>query len=217
MAARVAESIRQAGHSTFFDSDREDGIAPGAAWQRTLFRELRICDAVVFLNSGAGRTSMSCHSELVVAAELGKRLYSLDLGPDLPPHPLLGSLQGIRFDSTVDDGVQRLAHSLSLDGLAGSTRLRWERGRPPYPGLAALDMADAGVFFGRENEVRDLMTRVDGPLGQRDGDLVVVIGPSGAGKSSLVRAGLAAGLAVPQSGWAVADPFEPGLVPLDRL
>jgi energy-coupling factor transporter ATP-binding protein EcfA2 len=73
------------------------------------------------------------------------------------------------------------------------------------------------VFFGREAEVRDLVARVDGPLGQRDGDLVVVIGPSGAGKSSLVRAGLAARLAVPQSGWAVANPFEPGLLPLDRL
>jgi WD40 repeat protein/energy-coupling factor transporter ATP-binding protein EcfA2 len=217
MAARVADGIRLAGHSIFLDSDREDGIAPGAAWQRTLFRELRICDAVVFLNSHAGQTSMWCHSELVVAAELGKRVYSLDLGPDLPPHLLLGSLQGIRFDSTVDDGVQRLAQGLSLDGLAGSARLRWERGRPPYPGLAAMDVADAGVFFGREAEVRDLVALVDGPLGQRDGDLVVVMGPSGAGKSSLVRAGLAARLAIPRSGWAVADPFEPGLLPLDRL
>src|ERR1700723_2200522 len=143
IAARVAEGIRQAGHVIFLDSDREDGIAPGAAWQRTLLRELRTCDAVVFLNSGAGQASMWCHSELVVAAELGKRIYSLDLSPDLHPHPLLESRQGIRFDSTVDDGVERLAHSLSLDGLAGRTRLKWERGRPPYPGLAPMGGAAA--------------------------------------------------------------------------
>ena len=217
IAARIAEGVRLAGHSIFLDTDREDGIVPGAAWQRTLLRELRICDSVVFLNSRAAQASMWCHSELVVATELGKRIYSLDLAPDLPPHPLLGSLQGIGFDSAIDAGIRRLTGSLELDGLAGSAGLRWERGRPPYPGLAAMDMADAGVFFGREEEIRDLQARVDGPLGQRDGDLVVVMGPSGAGKSSLVRAGLAARLAVPQSGWAVAGPFEPGIRPLDRL
>lgn len=80
-----------------------------------------------------------------------------------------------------------------------------------------MDIADAGVFFGREDEVRDLIARVDGPIGQRHGDLMVVIGPSGAGKSSLVHAGLAARLGVPGSGWAVAKPFEPGARPLERL
>ncbi len=29
LAARIAEGIRQAGHTIFLDSDREDGIAPG--------------------------------------------------------------------------------------------------------------------------------------------------------------------------------------------
>lgn len=143
VAARIAEGIRQAGHSIFLDSDREDGIDAGAAWQRALLRELRICDAVVFLNSSAGQASRWCHSELVVAAELGKRVYSLDLHPGLPPHPLLQSLQGIGLDTTIDASIQRLADSLGLDGLGGSTRLRWERGRPPYPGLAAMDVADA--------------------------------------------------------------------------
>jgi WD40 repeat protein len=217
LADRVAESVRQAGHSIFLDSDREDGIAPGAPWQRTLLRELRICDAVVFLNSKAGQSSVWCHSELVVAADLGKQIYSLDLGPNLPQHPLLGSLQGITFESTIDAGIRRLVGELDLDGLAGRTGPRWQRGRPPYPGLAAMDMADAGVFFGREGEVQDLRARVDGLLGQRDGDLVVVMGPSGAGKSSLVRAGLAAGLVVPHKGWAVARPFEPGIRPLEQL
>jgi WD40 repeat protein len=216
-AARIAEDIRLAGHSIFLDSDPEDGIVPGAAWQRTLLRELRVCDALVFLNSRAGQASMWCHSELVVATELGKRIYSLDLGPDLSPHPLLRPLQAIRFDSAIDASIRRLTDSLDLDGLAGSTRLRWDRSRAPYPGLAAMDVADAGVFFGREDEVRSLVARIDGPLGQHDGDLIVVMGPSGAGKSSLVRAGLAARLTVPQSGWAVVGPFEPGIRPLDRL
>lgn len=78
-----------------------------------------------------------------------------------------------------------------------------------------MDVADAGVFFGRSDEVRGLAERVDPLLGWDDGDLVVVLGPSGAGKSSLVRAGLAARLWAPGSGWVVAGPFEPGLAPSD--
>jgi WD40 repeat protein len=217
LAGPVAAGMRRAGHGVFLDSDPEDGIAPGAAWRRTLFRELRICDAVVFLNSLAAQDSRWCHAELLVAAELGKRVYPLDLSPGLALHPLLESVQGITFGIELGDSVRRLTDRLELDGLAGAGRLRWVRGRPPYPGLAAMDVADAGVFFGRDDDVQRLRDRVDRPLGQRDGDLVIVMGPSGAGKSSLVRAGLAARLAVPGAGWAVTAPFEPGIGPLDRL
>ena len=216
-ADRVVDGIRHAGHRIFRDSDWEDGIAPGVVWEKTLLRELRLCDAVVFLNSTASQASLWCHSELVMASELGKRVYSLDLAPGLPPHPLLQSLQGIRLETTLDASILRLTDNLGLDGLTQSTRFKWERGRSPYPGLAAMDVADAGVFFGREEEVRSLVARVDGPLGQPGGNLVVVMGPSGAGKSSLVRAGLVARLAVPRSGWVVARPFEPGTRPLGRL
>ena len=217
LAGLVAEGVRRAGHRVFLDSDCADGVTPGAEWQKVLLRELRLCDAVVFLNSSASQLSMWCHTELAVAIELGKRVYSLDLTPGLAPHPLLRSLQGIRFETTIEAGIQRLTVNLSLDGLAQGTRFRWERDRAPYPGLVALDVADAGVFFGREEEVRRLVARVDAPLGQPSGNLVVVMGPSGAGKSSLVRAGLAARLAGPRSGWVVAGPFEPGTRPLARL
>ena len=217
LAARITEQIRAAGHQVFLDSDRENGIAPGTAWQRALFRELRICDAVVFLNSGASQASMWCHSELALAASLGKRVYPIDLDPGLAPHPLLQALQGIAFDGAIDTGIRRLIGKLALDGLADATGPAWQRGRPPYPGLLALDVADAGVFFGRTAEVKNLTDRANLSLAQPDGDLIVVIGPSGSGKSSLVRAGLAARLAAPGSDWVVASPFEPGTRPLERM
>jgi energy-coupling factor transporter ATP-binding protein EcfA2 len=151
------------------------------------------------------------------AIEAKKRVYSLDLAPDIGPDPLLTRVQGIRLEISIEASIHRLTESLGLDGLAVSSRPRWDRGRPIYPGLAAMDVSDAGVFFGREAEVRDLMARVDAPLSLSDGALMVVMGPSGAGKSSLVRAGLAARLALPYAGWAVATPFEPGARPMDRL
>ena len=148
---------------------------PRGGRQKALFHELRLCDAVVFLNSSVSQASMWCHTELAVATELGKRVYSLDLTPGLAPHPLLRSLQGIRFETTIEAGIQRLTANLSQDGLAQGISFRWERSRPPNPGLAAMDVADAGIFFGRDEEVRRLVARVDGPLGQPGGNLVVVM------------------------------------------
>ncbi|MFG2346695.1 nSTAND1 domain-containing NTPase [Streptomyces phaeochromogenes] len=55
---------------------------------------------------------------------------------------------------------------------------------PPYRGLSAFRAEDAEWFFGREQVVEDLVTR----LGR--GRFAAVFGASGAGKSSLLRAGL---------------------------
>jgi WD40 repeat protein len=216
-AATVAEALRHGGHNVFLDSDRNDGIAPGDVWSRTLFHELRVCDAVLFLNSTASQGSKWCHTELAVAGDLGKRTYWLDLAARLEPHPIVQSVHGIRFGTSLGESTEVLLSALRRDGLADRSVSRWDERRAPYPGLEALDMEDAGVFFGREAEVNRLVERVTGPLGQLDGDLVVVVGPSGAGKSSLVQAGLAARLEAPQFAWAVVRPFEPGAQPLDRL
>jgi WD40 repeat protein/DNA-binding SARP family transcriptional activator len=62
-------------------------------------------------------------------------------------------------------------------------------GECPYKGLAAYDVDDAEVFFGRESEVAACLDRL------RSTPLLVVAGPSGCGKSSLVRAGLVPALA----------------------
>ena len=56
----------------------------------------------------------------------------------------------------------------------------------PYRGLLAFEAADRHLFFGREDAVADLITRI------APRRLLAVVGPSGSGKSSLLRAGLVA-------------------------
>ncbi|HXW82335.1 MAG TPA: hypothetical protein VEJ84_22750, partial [Acidimicrobiales bacterium] len=213
----VAEALRQAGHSVSLDDDDEDGIVPGSERSRTIFHKLRLCDGVVFLSSAASNTLKWPYVELAVAADLGKRCYWLDLAAGLETEPHVNQLHGIRFGNSLTDSIEVLIDALRSDGLSDLEVARWDERRAPYPGLAAMDAEDAGVFFGRDGDVLRLTERVSGPLGQIGGDLVVVVGPSGAGKSSLVRAGLSARLAGPTSGWAVARAFEPGPRPLDRL
>ena len=91
----------------------------------------------------------------------------------------------------------------------------------PYRGLHAFEQRDAGLFFGRETavaEVMDVMSRhLEGP------GLVVVSGVSGAGKSSLLRAGVlprfrGAGLrTAPEAASWPCVVFTPGRGPLAEL
>lgn len=54
----------------------------------------------------------------------------------------------------------------------------------PYPGMIPFSEADQDRFFGREQEIDELVERL------RSHPFVTVIGPSGSGKSSLIFAGL---------------------------
>src|SRR5580698_8316835 len=108
LAAReVSDSLRRVGHEIFFAPDPEDGINPGERWMETLFRELRICDAVVFLNSDKGLKSQWCHTELAVANDLGKWLCALNLAPGIRAHPVIADRQHIPFETSLADSIQR--------------------------------------------------------------------------------------------------------------
>lgn len=74
----------------------------------------------------------------------------------------------------------------------------------PFPGLRPFEDADAKFFFGRDEQVDQLLKRL-----QREQRFVGVVGQSGCGKSSLVRAGLlpvlyAGFMARAGSSWRVA-------------
>ncbi|MER5305842.1 AAA family ATPase [Streptomyces lasiicapitis] len=97
-------------------------------------------------------------------------------------------------------------------------RPAWDASQPPYPGLEAFTEDDAGVFFGRDREIAELVARlhlVSAVAAARR--CVAVIGPSGSGKSSLVRAGLLPALAARRERWVVVPPFSPGADPVAGL
>lgn len=63
------------------------------------------------------------------------------------------------------------------------------RGKSPFRGLEPFDSEHAGVYFGRDDAVKQLHSRLVEQQ-ERGHPLVVLLGPSGSGKTSLVRAGL---------------------------
>ena len=85
----------------------------------------------------------------------------------------------------------------------------------PFPGLRPFEENENELFFGREEQIDDLVGRL------RRRRLIAVIGTSGSGKSSLVRAGLLPALhggfmAGVGSRWRIAT-MRPGSAPIANL
>ena len=72
----------------------------------------------------------------------------------------------------------------------------------PYPGLRHFSDKETAIFFGRGEEIRELLERLADPLRR----FIAVVGASGSGKSSLVMAGVIPRL---PAGW-IPVRFTPG-------
>jgi WD40 repeat protein/energy-coupling factor transporter ATP-binding protein EcfA2 len=87
--------------------------------------------------------------------------------------------------------------------------------RNPFPGLRPFATEEANLFFGRQQQIEDLVTRLS------ETSLVAVTGTSGCGKSSLVLAGLLNELAVRWSAGTGIEwrpvVFRPGNRPIGNL
>jgi len=86
----------------------------------------------------------------------------------------------------------------------------------PFPGLRPFTSQESALFFGRDEQVEELLSR----LASRR--FLAVVGTSGSGKSSLVRAGLIptlehGHLGPPGSQWVIATVSRPGIDPLRAL
>ena len=215
-ALQVEEALKAAGHAVFVDTDHEDGIPPGTDWRDELFSAVTACNAVVFLNSQYSQASQWCHTELALAALHRKWIYSVNLTADVGPHPLLADKQGIRLETSLAGSLEWLGATLTKDFAGLNASSHWDRSRGPYPGLRSFEAADAGVFFGRDGAVGDVIKRLEDLEMTSHGNLLALIGPSGSGKSSLVKAGVLPRLA-DRGGVLIVGPFEPGNFPTDRL
>ncbi|MDD4962412.1 MAG: hypothetical protein PHI11_00685 [Gallionella sp.] len=85
----------------------------------------------------------------------------------------------------------------------------------PYPGLRAFGRAESRIFFGRQQQTDELLTRL------KLRHFLAVLGSSGSGKSSLMKAGVLPSLEKGYMGevgtrWSIAE-MKPGDQPFMRL
>jgi WD40 repeat protein len=216
LAEQVKRRLARMGHnSVFLDLDPEKGIVAGQSWERTLYRKLRSCRAVVALCTDSYLASHWCFAEIALARMEGKPIFALKADPlgeksRLPS--ILREGQYLDLRRGEEDAYGRLGRGLEQIDLLGSSG-DWDPKRPPYLGLSYYREEDAPVFFGREAEARGGIELLE----RGAPNLVMVLGASGSGKSSLVRAGILPALRREPDDWLLVEPMRPGRDPFTEL
>ena len=120
---------------------------------------------------------------------------------DSPLHKTIAQLRRVLGDSasspryieTIRMRGYRTVAPLDFQAALAPDRKQWLAGSP-FRGLLAFDERHAEVFFGRDEEIGQLVEAAQ--MQVRAGlALLLVLGPSGSGKTSLVQAGLLPALA----------------------
>lgn len=201
----------------FLDLDRERGLKAGERWREALKRASASCELVLFIISPAWARSQWCLAEFLLAKQLNKRIFGVIIQPtsiaSLPVEmsaewQLVDLASGVLdYEATVavprrsepekvhfaSDGLIRLRIGLREAGL-DPKYFAWppehDSERPPYRGLKPLEAEDAGIFFGREGPIVEVLDRLRGLREAAPPRMLVLLGASGAGKSSFIRAGL---------------------------
>ena len=116
-----------------------------------------------------------------------------------------------------EEGFARLFDGLRVAGLDPLDSFNWNPERPPFPGFLFFDQDDAGIYFGRTDEIRQVIEKLTQLQRQGEPRSLLLVGSSGSGKSSLARAGVLPRLNKDQSHWAVVSPFRPKSDPIGEL
>ena len=216
-ASRLLDWLHANGFAeTFLDFDKHAGLAAGSDWERTLYREMAEAEAVILVLTSNWFESKWCFAEFTQARALGKAIFPLIESP-VGETVVSADIQTLDLVKNREDALSRLLKALNELVLNSRGGFDWDQSRPPYPGLLALDQADAAIYFGRDNDVRRLIERLTARRVQGGAKLVAVLGASGSGKSSLIRAGVLPRLKRDKPNWIALPPFRPQVHPLDEL
>lgn len=219
--AEAADRIKtwlqaQGFEAPFLDFDKHAGIAPGADWEKTLYREVEQCEAVIVIQTPNWLDSKWCFAEFTQARALGKAIFPVI---ETPTGDTLISPDIQALDLQLDraGGLDRLARQLTQIALDAQGGFAWDAKRAPYPGLLAFQEEDAALYFGRDDDIRRLIERLNARRTQGGSRLLALLGASGSGKSSLLRAGVIPRLKRAGRQWITVVPMRPQLRPVDEL
>jgi WD40 repeat protein len=201
----------------FLDLDPTRGIAAGERWERALHEAANRCEAVLFLVSEAWLNSRWCLKEFNLALKLNKRVFGV-LIEDFPLAGLPGDLTATWQFVNLAAGSDHVMLRAALPDKGGEAHVTFSRAelrrlktgleragldarffawppdgepdRPPYRGMRPLEAEDAGIFFGREAPIIEVLDRLRGLSSAAPPRFLAILGASGAGKSSFLRAGL---------------------------
>jgi hypothetical protein len=217
IADEVTVAIKRLGfEKVFLDFDKDTGIGAGENWEKRLYEDLVRCHAVLLILTPNWLASKWCFAELQQARALGKVILPIVFSP-LGDSYVLPDIQAIDLIDWKQEGLTRLEQRLQAITHELARGFRLEPGRPPYPGIHAFEAEDAAIYFGRDDETRAIIEKLDARRTQGGARFLLVIGASGAGKSSLLKAGVLPQLARRRSHWLLLPVMRPEKTPLEAF
>ena len=198
----IAKRLRAADIEPWLDAWQ---VAAGDKWQQALEKALTETRAsLVFIGpSGVGPWQ---EEEMRVAIDRRVREVGYRVIPVLLPGALRGkrsavpaflaSVRWVEFQRNLDEEPPFRSLFAGIEGKPPAPSPSTVAGSNPYRGLQVFDVADSGLFFGREVLTDWLRNDLRSSIASRGTSrLLAIVGASGSGKSSLARAGLLAQLA----------------------
>jgi tetratricopeptide (TPR) repeat protein len=200
----------------FLDFDKATGVGAGESWEKRLHEEIARSHAVILILTPNWLASKWCFAELQQARALGKVILPIVFSP-LGDGYVLPDIQAVDLIDWKQEGLTRLERRLNAIAHDLARGFRLEPGRPPYPGIYAFEREDAAIYFGRDDETRAVIEKLDARRTQGGARLLLVIGASGAGKSSLLKAGVLPQLARRRGHWLPLPVMRPEKDPLEAF
>jgi tetratricopeptide (TPR) repeat protein len=200
----------------FLDFDKATGIGAGENWEKRLYEELARCHAVVLILTPNWLASKWCFAELQQARALGKVILPIVFTP-IGDSYVLPDIQAVDLIDWKHEGLTRLEARLNAIVHELARGFRLEPDRPPYPGIHAFEAEDAAIYFGRDDETRAVIEKLDARRTQGGARFLLLIGASGAGKSSLLKAGVLPQLTRRRSHWRLLPVMRPEKTPLEAF
>jgi hypothetical protein len=210
----LAQRLMAAGIQPWLD---KWNLIAGEVFTPKIEEALSQCTAIAVFLGPTGRSPYQ-HEEVQLAinsrGRLGVRVIPVLL-PGASPDAstgLLANRNQVTFTNLNDTEAFRLlvcgikgeepGPPPSADAAAAAAN-RFSDGRSPYPGLAAFDVQDWDVFFGRDRLIKRAVDKLESAVNHHEmARFLAIVGGSGSGKSSLARAGIVQRLQAQHPDWS---------------
>jgi len=217
IANEMKAAIDQFGfEQVFLDFDKVTGFGAGENWEKRLYEELSRCHAVILVLTPNWLTAKWCFVELCQARALGKVILPIVCKP-LGERLVLPEIQSVDLLDWNADGLDKLERCLRAITNELARGFKVDPNRPPFPGIHPFELEDAAIYFGRDDETRAVIERLDARRAQGGARFLIIIGASGSGKSSLLKAGVLPQLFRRRHEWVVLPHIRPEKTPCEAL